>query len=190
MRGSDGTLEENTNICANVSSPRPALRRIARRLVVHYRADDLQAIGIPDDRVKEINTRYAERMLHRLMELDDRPLTAERPQDAAIVGCCRDNTVLLLSLLRHQGVPARGRIGFASYFETGWYLDHEVAEVWDAQDNRRRLVDANLDEGHVDRTDGTAFHVLELLRSRCAHDRRHRGSLLLTTTVMHSHLIR
>lgn len=144
----------------------PSLRRIARGLVVHYRADDLKAIGIPDERVSEINTRYAETMLRRLLELDARSLTAPRPQATAIVGCCRDYTVLFLSMLRHQGIPARGRIGFASYFVPGWFLDHEVAEVWDTHENRWRLVDANLDEGHIDCTDGTALDVLDLPRDR------------------------
>jgi hypothetical protein len=46
----------------------PSLRRIASGLVVHYRADDLKAIGIPDERVEEINTRYAEKMLQRIIE--------------------------------------------------------------------------------------------------------------------------
>ena len=144
----------------------PSLRRIARGLVVHYRADDLQAIGIPEERAGEINTRYAERMLMRLGELDERPLTDERPAAKRLVGCCRDYTVLLLSMLRHQGVPARGRVGFGSYFIPGWRLDHEVAEVWDAEENRWRLVDAGIDAGRIDRNDGAALDVLDLPRDR------------------------
>ena len=41
----------------------PTLRRIARGLVIHYREDDLAAAGIPDERLAEIDTRYAEQML-------------------------------------------------------------------------------------------------------------------------------
>lgn len=35
-----------------------------------------------------------------------------------------------ISLLRHHGVPARSRIGFAGYFTQGWHHDHVVPEAW------------------------------------------------------------
>lgn len=144
----------------------PTLRRIASGLVVHYRADDPAALGIPEARIEEINTRYAEAMLRRIVELDDRPLTEERPKQNRLVGCCRDFTVLFLSMLRHKGIPARGRVGFASYFTPGWNVDHEVAEVWDADERRWRLIDAELDDRHVDPNDGFSFDALDLPRDR------------------------
>jgi hypothetical protein len=144
----------------------PALRRIARGLVVHFRVDDLQALGIPDARVEEVDTRYAERMLRRLVELDARPLTDERPKDMRLVGCCRDYTVLFLAMLRHQGIPARGRIGFGSYFVPGWNVDHEVAEVWDAAEDRWRLVDAEIADTHVDPSDGFEVDATDVPRDR------------------------
>lgn len=144
----------------------PSLRRIASGLVVHYRADDLKAIGIPDERVAEINTRYVEKMLRRIIELDDRPLTEERPKAKRLVGCCRDFTVLILSMLRHQGHPARGRVGFASYFAPGWNVDHEVAEVWDGAEDRWRLIDAELADTHVDPADDVELDAMDLPRDR------------------------
>jgi hypothetical protein len=143
-----------------------SLRRIASGLVVHYRAEDLKAIGIPDERVAEINTRYVEQMLRRIIELDDRPLTEERPKEKRLVGCCRDFTVLFLSMLRHRGVPARGRVGFASYFAPGWNVDHEVAEVWDDAGHRWRLIDAELADTHVDPTDDATLDAMDLPRDR------------------------
>jgi hypothetical protein len=38
--------------------------------------------------------------------------------------------LLFVSMARHKGIPARARVGFASYLVPGWYLDHVVAEVW------------------------------------------------------------
>jgi hypothetical protein len=143
-----------------------SLRRIASGLVVHYRADDLKAIGIPDERVKEINTRYVEQMLRRIIELDDRPLTEERAKNKRLVGCCRDFTVLFLAMLRHHGVPARGRVGFASYFTPGWKVDHEVAEVWDGAEHCWRLIDAELADTHVDPTDDAKLDAMDLPRDR------------------------
>jgi hypothetical protein len=55
----------------------PALQRVARELVLHYRADDPQAHGVPDSRLAEIDSRDAVTMLDRLLALDDRPLTEE-----------------------------------------------------------------------------------------------------------------
>lgn len=143
-----------------------ALRALARPLVAHYRADDLAAFGIPPERVAEIDTRFAERMLARLQELDAGPLTPQRQPAHRIVGCCRDFTVLYLTMLRHVGIPARARVGFASYFAPGWFIDHVVAEVWDAAEQRWRLVDPQLEDVRTDPNDGAAIDTLDIPRER------------------------
>lgn len=143
-----------------------ALRRLVSGLVTHYRADDLQAIGVPNERVDEIDSRYAEVMLERLRVLDGRDLAEPRKPIDRIVGCCRDFTVLYLTLLRNQSVPVRSRVGFASYFVPGWYVDHEVAEVWDHAEQRWRLVDPELGDTHVDPTDGKSFDSFDVPRDR------------------------
>ena len=144
----------------------PALRRIASGLVTHYRGDDLEALGIPEERVQEINTRNVEPMLRRIIELDDRPLAAQRPKQRRLVGCCRDFTVLFVSMLRHQGIPARSRVGFAGCFFKDWLLDHEVAEVWDAQEQRWRLIDPQMPDTFVDPTDGVTVDAMDVPRDR------------------------
>jgi transglutaminase superfamily protein len=70
-------------------------------------------------------------------------LTAPRPQRHRVVGCCRDFTLLTVAALRHQRVPARSRVGFASYFDQDFHCDHVVAEYWNGQ--RWVLVDAQLE---------------------------------------------
>jgi transglutaminase-like putative cysteine protease len=132
-----------------------AMRTAARQLVFHYRAGgDYAANGIAPDRITEIDTRYAQDMLARIFELSDLPLTAERAPNQRVVGCCRDFTVLFLAIARAHGVPARCRVGFATYFDPGWYIDHVVAEVWDMDQSRWRLVDAELADDHLDPADG------------------------------------
>jgi Transglutaminase-like superfamily len=143
-----------------------AMRRIASCLVTHYRADDLTAIGVPKHRLVEVDSRYADTMLERLKALDERDISEPREPLVRIVGCCRDFTVLYLTQLRHHGIPARARVGFATYFEPGWNVDHEVAEVWDAGKNRWRLIDAQLADNHVDPTDGATFDALDVPRNR------------------------
>jgi len=140
-----------------------ALQRAACRLVFHYRAGgDFAENGIAADRLGEVDTRYAAPMFERLFELHDTSLDEERAAHQRLVGCCRDFTVLFLALARQKGVPARARVGFATYFAPGWYIDHEIAEVWDAAEQRWRLVDPELRDGHIDPTDGATVNPLDV----------------------------
>jgi hypothetical protein len=117
-----------------------ALRDIAAGLVFHHwAAGDPTAHGFPASRLAEVDLRYAEAMLGRLRELDPTLSGEPRRTTDRILGCCRDFTLLYVTLLRHHGIPARSRIGFADYLRPGWHLDHVVAEVWDG--SRWRLVD-------------------------------------------------
>jgi Transglutaminase-like superfamily len=144
-----------------------AMRTAARNLVFHYRADgDFAANGIAAERIAEIDIRYAEDMLARLAELADQPLTADRKPCQRLVGCCRDFTVLFLAILRAHGVPARARVGFAAYFLPAWNLDHVVAEVWDAGQQRWRLVDAELADDYTDPATGAPLDVEDLTSSQ------------------------
>lgn len=70
------------------------------------------------------------------------------------VGTCRDFALMLCSMLRSKGIPARVRCGFAAYFGDGWE-DHWVCESWDAASRRWRLSDPQLDD---------------VIRSRCRID--------------------
>ncbi|MEV8439563.1 transglutaminase-like domain-containing protein [Actinosynnema sp. NPDC051121] len=128
------------------------LRRAAGGLVFHYWGNgDITGHGFPAERLAEVDLRYAADMLARLHELNPAPLGEPRATTERIVGCCRDFTLLFVSMARHHGVPARSRVGFAGYLVPGWYLDHVVAEVWDGR--RWRLVDPQFAEGEVDLTD-------------------------------------
>jgi hypothetical protein len=74
--------------------------------------------------------------------------------------------VLFLAIARHQGVPARARVGFAGYFVPGWFVDHVVAEVWDAGQQRWRLVDPELADGHTGGSDPAPVDPLDVPASR------------------------
>ncbi len=93
----------------------------------------------------ELQLRAARHLLNRIRELDPRPLAIARPLRKRILGNCRDFTVLLVALLRYQGIPARARCGFGTYFTPGKREDHWVAEVWREDEGRWVLVDAQLD---------------------------------------------
>ncbi len=151
----------------NVAPTLAAIRDAAHPLVFHYRGGGNWAEnGIAPDRIAEADLRYADAMLGRLGELADLPLGSDRAPHQRIVGCCRDFALLAVSLCRQLGIPARSRTGFVSYFMPGWYLDHTVAEVWDASEARWRLVDVELAAGHADPNDGAVLDAFDLPRDR------------------------
>jgi hypothetical protein len=84
-------------------------------------------------------------MLARIHELDARPLTTARDAGHRLPSVCRHFSLMLCSILRAQGVPARPRCGFGAYFTRGKFEDHWVCEYWNAAEKRWVLVDAQLD---------------------------------------------
>ena len=49
------------------------------------------------------------------------------------------------AILREQGIPARTRVGFATYFTPRFNEDHWICEYWDPAAGRWIAVDAQLD---------------------------------------------
>ncbi|HLI90710.1 MAG TPA: transglutaminase domain-containing protein [Ktedonobacteraceae bacterium] len=142
------------------------LCKVVQGLIIHYRDADLFDHVIPDERLPEINTRSVEKMLARIQELDARPLTAARSPDKCLVGCCRDFATLFCSMARHQGIPTRVRVGFATYFVPYFNCDHEIAECWDAGQHRWRLIDPELSQRHLQTNRMIIFDPLNVPRER------------------------
>ncbi|RJQ71963.1 transglutaminase domain-containing protein [Pseudonocardiaceae bacterium YIM PH 21723] len=92
---------------------------------------DAQRLNLPADRFDENQLRPAGLLVQRLLALDPAPLTAGREPGSRVVGTCRHFAVLSCALLRHRGIPARVRCGFATYFQPGLGLDHWITEYWD-----------------------------------------------------------
>ncbi len=109
------------------------LSRLVRDLMIHRVEGDQYGVPIAEDRMRDdAETRYTDDILRLVVGRDDAPLTRRRAFADRFVGTCRDFTLLHVSLLRHAGVPARLRSGFADYFGTdGFHFDHVVTEYWD-----------------------------------------------------------
>ena len=135
-----------TNLLEDLPSAIADLCKLVQGTTIHIFWAERYGINLPPERQAEVQLRSLERRLKRMMELDPRPLTDARPLDKKVVGNCRDFTLLLVSILRHQGVPARARCGFGVYFLPNHYEDHWVCEYWDAAQGRWGLVDAQLDD--------------------------------------------
>ena len=92
-----------------------------------------------------VHVRPAERMLELITARDGRPLEVAREPGSRLAVNCRHFTVLMVTMLRAQGTPARARCGFGGYFTDGFFEDHWVCEYWHAGQERWILVDAQID---------------------------------------------
>lgn len=121
-----------------------AVAAVARNVIVHYRAGGFQFTG---DRLAEIDSKFVERILDTDQSRHPFPLAQPRQPDQRVAGCCRDFTLLTVAALRHQGVPARSRVGWASYLQPGFHFDHVIVEYWNG--GRRVWMDPQMDERDI-----------------------------------------
>jgi hypothetical protein len=136
------------SLCDDLPTTIPALSGVVQGLLIHILETWRYAIDLPKERQGEVRIGTAEGLLARILELDDQPLTVQRPPEKRVVATCHDFSILLCAILRRQGQPARARAGFAAYLMPGKYTDHWVCEYWQPETQRWVLVDAQLDGVH------------------------------------------
>lgn len=131
---------------------------------------------------REVFVRHTARLLETVLRLDPAPLSSPRPVERRAVVDCRHFAVVLCAALRHRGVPARARCGFATYLEEGVAVDHWACEAWDAAQGRWVLEDADKQRHDVPRDEFlTGAHVWRLCREdpafaeRIGYDAETRG---------------
>lgn len=110
-----------------------SLHHIVNNIFVHIWKT--RKLTIEPARKADYVTRNVEAVLKRVVAYDDAPITTERPRDKQFIGDCRHSALLLCSMLRHQGIPARVRQGFCQYISsnTDHYTHHVITEYWDGQ---------------------------------------------------------
>ncbi len=125
----------------------PELMAVVQGVLLHRIVADYLQIPLSPAQRSEQRLRTIEQRMGRLVEVSAGPLVIPRPPGEHQVGICRDFALLLVALLRHQGCPARMRVGFAKYLgpDTPFFIDHWISEVWDATEGRWRLVDPQID---------------------------------------------
>ena len=120
------------------------LRGVVQGLLVHALWAQRYGLAVDESREQELQLRSVEDKLRKVRMLDSGPLKIPRPPERRLLGNCRDFSLMLCSMLRHQGVPARARCGFATYFQPDHFEDHWVSEYW-RDGSGWRMVDAQLD---------------------------------------------
>ena len=151
--------KEYSHLFSGLPTTIPELCKIVQNSFVHllilkFHGEKAYGITMEDLQEKsrnlkeELNAMTIEEKLKIIYRMNSSPLTTERPLVERILGNCRDYALLLCSLLRHQGVPARMRSGFAEYLipDRDFYEDHYITEYWNTEENRWILVDSQIDE--------------------------------------------
>lgn len=116
--------------------------------------DALSLYGLPpldeSDPIQSLRAgagiRRVDTMLEMIERLDPRPISAARQPEKRLVVCCRQFAVMLCSVLRHKGIPARARGGFETFFSPERHHDHWICEYWSAQEHRWVQVDAEMED--------------------------------------------
>jgi hypothetical protein len=115
-------------LLADLRTDTGAVQAAACNAVIHYRG---AADALYDGQDADIDLRWMADILRVTQERSSEPLSRARPAHEQVAGCCRDHTLFAVATLRQHGIPARSRVGFASYFRPGFHHDHVVAERWD-----------------------------------------------------------
>jgi hypothetical protein len=120
-----------------------SLARVVPGLMLHQHIGPAYGEPIAPERQAEAQLRPVDDILTCILKHDGSALTQARPLSRRVVGVCRHFSLLLVAMLKHKNIPARARCGFGSYFETGKFIDHWVAEYWNGA--RWVMVDAQMD---------------------------------------------
>lgn len=127
----------------------PGLARVVQGLLIHPAGTQLYGES-PEPGNPGWGVRSVADMVERLRAINSAPLTVARPPRQRLRANCRNFAVLLVAMLRSQGVPARKRVGFAGYLPGRRSYVHEVAEFWHSARARWMLVDPQMDEVNLE----------------------------------------
>ena len=141
-------LRDKVSLAADLPTSVPEIVRTVRGLLIHSGWAQFYGCKFEEVRSEELYLRTLPEMLGGIEALDPSPLTQTRQPQRRLVSLCRDFSVLLIALLRHQERPARLRVGFAGYFgdKNPQFWDHRLAEYWNDERERWVMVDAMVDE--------------------------------------------
>jgi hypothetical protein len=144
--------------------PEPgAVVRAVSGLLQHPMMAPVRGIEVPEAAREDQGLRAVDAILVRVLARDDRSLTIAREPARAVFCVCAGFARLATAVFRAHAVPARCRVGFATYFSPGHLVDHWVCEHWDG--TAWHLLDAELDEATV-RESGVDFAATDVPRDR------------------------
>lgn len=123
------------------------LIKVVQNLMVHPMEADIYGLNFTSSQIKEEEQlRSAEQIIEKITQIDPRDLNQKRDIKDKIIGICRDHAILLTSMLRYKGIPARIRVGFASYFDSEIDIQtHWVVDYWNKDKGCWVFIDPQID---------------------------------------------
>ncbi|HLZ60199.1 MAG TPA: transglutaminase domain-containing protein [Ktedonosporobacter sp.] len=82
-------------------------------------------------------------MLAELYRRDPRGFVVDRSQEHKLILTCRFVAILMASILKSRGIPARVRAGYAPYIRTDHIEDHWITQYWHSPSERWITIDAD-----------------------------------------------
>lgn len=83
-------------------------------------------------------------IIAELFRRDPRGIVKDRKVEDRLVLTCRYVAILMASILKSKGIPARVRSGFAPYFtDDGKSWDHWINEYWNEKEKRWTIIDVD-----------------------------------------------
>jgi hypothetical protein len=119
-----------------------ALYQVVQGLLIHDGWLDHYGAPRRQEQLYATKIAFAADLLDTAIRLDEHSLAIPRALERRVICCCREFAMLLTAILRHKGVPARSRCGFAY---PGYYEDHWVCEYYHRAGQRWVLVDPQVD---------------------------------------------
>jgi hypothetical protein len=128
---------------ANLPDSLTEICKLIKSQLIHPIADLPQYRDlIPEDRsCEDLKYPTVQTILAGLKSYNPDGLIPDRKPVDRLVISCRYHAILLASILKHQGVPARVRYGFANYLYPKYHIYHVICQVWNNNEKRWMLVD-------------------------------------------------
>jgi formylglycine-generating enzyme len=128
---------------ANLPDSLTEICKLIKSQLIHPIADlPMYRDLIPQERsYEDLKYPTVQTILAGLKSYDSDGLIINRKPADRLVVSCRYHAILLASILKHKGIPARVRYGFASYLYPNHHIYHVICEVWNNNEKRWMLVD-------------------------------------------------
>jgi formylglycine-generating enzyme required for sulfatase activity len=131
----------------NLPDSLPELCRLIKSQFIHPYTDlPKYRDQIPEERGNEfLKYPTVKSLLEGLLSYDSRGLVKDRKLEHRLVLGCRHYAILLASVMKYRGIPARVRSGHATYIIPDFHTSHTICEVWNEHENRWILADPGMD---------------------------------------------
>lgn len=131
----DNPHEQSHLFCALASSPEGIASQI-QQCCVHPWDFVIAKKTIPLDRGHERHLRRVPAMLEAMVRLENKGLHEARGLHARLMVSCRSYALLIMSILKRQGVPSRCRYGFNALLFEHFCHDQVMVEYWDMDESK------------------------------------------------------